>query len=82
MSTVIKNVIGVILFILGVCCGIYFGIIWGFIGGIIQFINGVTPEINAINIAWGVARVFILSPILGWVSFIALTSIGCSLIKT
>jgi len=52
--------------LLGVAGGIYFGVIWGFIGGIIQLIESVHPEINAVGIAWGLARIFVLAPLCGW----------------
>lgn len=76
-----REFIGIFLMLLGVIVGVYLGVFWGFIGGIIQVIQSISPEINAVGIAFGLARIFILSSLLGWLSFFILFGAGKSLVK-
>lgn len=50
--------IGVILMILGVCVGLYLGIWWAFIGGIVDVIDAAkATEISGVAVALGVAKI-------------------------
>lgn len=54
-----KKVLGILLIIVGVVSGLYFALWWAFIGGIIDVIAEVrAPNINALNVAVGVAKIF------------------------
>jgi hypothetical protein len=63
-----RNIIGLILVAVGVCAGVYFGVWWAFIGGIIAFVEAVqaTP-IEAMDVGLAVARVF-FAGLIGWAS--------------
>lgn len=52
-----KKILGYILMVCGVFFGIYMGVWWAFIGGIIEMVNGVTATpVEAASIAWGLLR--------------------------
>jgi hypothetical protein len=76
-----KNILGVILIIFGVCAGLYVGFWWGFIGGIVQIIEQFnTPEVNAMDVAFGVAKIFFAGT-LGWLTFIICFIFGRAVIE-
>ena len=51
--------IGTLLMIVGITFGLYAGIWWGFIGGIMATVEAVrAPELIGMDIAFGVARIF------------------------
>jgi uncharacterized membrane protein len=75
-----QKLLGVVCIVLGIVVGLYIGVWWGLVGGIIQLISGITPTINASNIAWGIAKIFVLAPILGWLSFVVLVVFGKTLL--
>lgn len=65
MST-LSRIFGISLIVAGVVGGVYAGLVWAFIGGIIQIIE----QIRAINmdsavIAWGVAKILFAGAIGG-----------------
>lgn len=53
-----KSALGLLLVIAGIAFGVYAGLWWAFIGGIVQFVDAVkaTPVV-ALDIAMGIARV-------------------------
>lgn len=54
-----KGFIGLLLIVAGVAFGLYAGVWWAFIGGIVQIIEQVrAPELSAMSVAIGVAKVF------------------------
>ncbi len=76
-----KAILGLILMLLGIVVGLWLGVWWGFVGGIIQVIQNATPIVNPVGIAYGLARIFILSSFIGWTSFIVLFGIGNALLQ-
>jgi len=53
-----KTVLGLALLVIGVAFGLYVGIWWAFIGGIIQIVEVLkAPEINSFSLAIGLLRV-------------------------
>lgn len=53
-----KSALGLLLIIVGVALGLYAGLWWAFIGGIVQIVDAlkVTPT-PAFDIAFGIARI-------------------------
>jgi uncharacterized membrane protein len=55
----VKTAIGIVLIVFGLGLGLYVGVWWGFVGGIIQIIEQIkAPDISSALVAWGAARVF------------------------
>ena len=62
-----KALIGLLLVIVGICGGIYVGVWWAFIGGIVEIIKEIrAPNLEAINIAIGIAKI-VFSGAIGWI---------------
>ena len=54
--------LALVLMIGGIVLGFYVGLKVCFVGGIIQIINGIKCDpISAVNIAWGVGKLFVAS---------------------
>jgi hypothetical protein len=67
--TILRALIGIILFIVAIGAGVWAGVWWAFVGGIVQVINACQVHpVNAMSIAMGVARVFFCG-LVGWVTF-------------
>ena len=63
-----KAVVGVLLVIAGIAFGLYAGIWWAFIGGIVDIISEVrSPDLSALNVAIGVVKV-LFAGLIGWLS--------------
>jgi len=73
-----QAIIGLILILLGIALGIYFGVFVLFIGGILQFFSSLYP-LNLVGIAWGLIK-FFLSGLVGWGTFTICMFIGAFLI--
>lgn len=69
MKEFIRGAITFILMAAAVCAGLYFGVWWAFIGGIIAVIEGAkaTP-VESMTIALGIARVM-FAGLIGWAAF-------------
>ena len=65
---------GITLILLGIGLGVYFGIFVLFIGGIFQFISGLSP-FDVSDVGWGIIKV-VLSGLVGWGTFGVLTAAG------
>lgn len=77
----IQNILGVLFILLGIVLGLYAGVWICFIGGITQIIEGIKSNpVNSLNIAIGILK-FIVSGLVGWVSFAILFGIGYTLIE-
>jgi hypothetical protein len=60
------KVIGLLLVLAGFAFGLYAGVWWAFIGGIVDIINEVRAhELSALNVAIGVAKIF-FAGLIGW----------------
>jgi len=61
-----KNVAGFAMIICGVLFGIWAGLWWAFIGGIVDVISAIrAPELEAMDVAIGVAKVM-FSGVIGY----------------
>jgi hypothetical protein len=64
----VKHFFGSALVVAGIAVGLYVGVWWAFIGGIIDVIVEVrAPELDAMNVAVGVAKVM-FSGVIGWIA--------------
>ena len=72
----IKNIIGCLIIIGGIILGIYLGIWWCFIGGIVELINAAkaTP-VDAVEIAYGIAKILFATAIM-WITIAFSVFIG------
>jgi hypothetical protein len=65
-----KDLIFILLFILGVILALYLGVWVMFIGGIVQLINAIKiSPVDALGIGIGIARIM-LSGLIGWGTFV------------
>lgn len=65
-----KFLLGCLMMLAGAALGVYVGVWWAFVGGIVDIYNGVVavpPEITAA--AFGVVKV-VLAPLIGWLTAI------------
>ncbi len=61
-----KCVIGVAMMAIGAAMGLYVGIWWAFIGGIIEVVDAVRSEVlDSAKLGYGIARIVFAAPI-GW----------------
>lgn len=76
-----KALIGLALILAGVIGGLYFGLWWAFIGGIVDVINAaIAPNIDAQKIALGIAK-FAFSGIIGWLVFVLFVVPGNAILQ-
>jgi len=77
-----KTALGILLIVAGLVFGLWAGIWWAFIGGIIQVIVAAkaTP-IVASAIAWGILKV-ICSGLIGWIALAVLAIPGAAFIAS
>jgi len=76
-----KSILGIILIILGIFAGVYVGLWWAFIGGIIVVIQEIrAEELVAMNIALGIIRI-IFASFLGTITAMFFIVTGITLIK-
>lgn len=76
-----RKIIGVILLLAGIGAGLYFGLWWAFIGGIVQVIEQIrAPELEALIVALGVAKI-LFAGLIGWVSGIICCLPGLAMIQ-
>lgn len=77
-----KKLIGIILIIAGVAAGLYFGLYWAFIGGIITVIKQIrAPDLNATTTALAIVRI-IFAGLIGYFSAFILIIPGYVLVKS
>ena len=67
-----KQALGVLLIIAGIALGLYAGLWWAFIGGIIQVVDAVkaTP-VEGMDLALGIVRIVFAGAIGGITAFVA-----------
>ena len=77
-----KIIIGLILIVGGIVFGLWAGVWWAFIGGIVNVIEAVrAPDLVAMNVAIGVAKM-IFTPLIFWVAAATLMLPGYALAKS
>ncbi len=75
------KVAGIFLIIFGVLIGLYLGVWWAFIGGIIKVVTEIrAPELNAMGLAFGILRIF-FAGFVGWISGLCLIIPGVALVS-
>ena len=61
-----QQIIGLLLIVVGIVAGLYFGLWWAFIGGIIQIIEQIRAEhLEAAVVAIAIAKV-LFAGVIGW----------------
>lgn len=75
-----KVIIGLLMVLGGIAFGLWAGIWWAFIGGIVNVIEAVKASpVDAMSFATGVAKVF-FAGVIGWLSALLLIIPGAGLI--
>lgn len=68
-----KQIIGMVLIVAGVIFGVWAGLWWALIGGIIDIINTIkAPDIVAMDIAIGIVKIMFASAIGGFSTLLAI----------
>ena len=76
-----KKLIGLILVLAGVCFGVWAGLWWAFIGGIIDIVNAFkATDISGADVATGLAKVIFASTI-GFVAAFLIAAHGLKLLE-
>lgn len=74
-----KKVIGILMIVAGVALGIYAGVWWAFVGGIVDVIGAIrAPEFVGGDVAIGVVKV-IFAGLIGYLPVVALSWPGLRL---
>jgi len=82
LGKVMKNVIGIALILTGIVCGVYAGVWWAFIGGIVNVIEAVrAEELVASHVAVGVGKV-VFAGVIGWASAVVFALPGAAMIQS
>ena len=77
-----KLILGLILMVGGVALGLWAGIWWAFVGGIVNVIEAIrAPELVAMSVAVGVAKV-VCSGLIGWLAAAISLLPGYALVKS
>ena len=75
------KLIGVLLILGGILFGLYMGLWVCFIGGIVQIIESCKADpVSGLGIALGILR-FMVSSLVGWLSFVVVSGIGFVLVQ-
>ena len=76
-----RNVLGILMILGAVVFGVYAGLWWAFIGGIVQIVEAVKADpVSAMDIALGIVRV-VFAGAIGGFSFFALAAPGVAMLK-
>lgn len=76
-----KLVLGAVLCIAGVALGLYAGLWWAFIGGIVDVITEIrAPELSAMGVALGIVKV-LFAGVIGWLAALLLLVPGIGMIQ-
>lgn len=77
-----KQIVGLLMVAAAVVFGLWAGIWWAFIGGIVDIVEQIrAPDLSAIGIALGVAKVF-FAGLIGWAAFALLAIPGLALAES
>lgn len=77
-----KAIFGLALMAAGVALGLYAGIWWAFIGGIVDVIREIrAPELSVMNVGVGIAKV-LFAGLIGWVAAAVALVPGYALLKS
>lgn len=77
-----KMILGVLLIVAGIAFGAWAAVWWAFIGGIVDVIREVrAPNLDAMNVATGVAKV-IFAGAIGWLAAMVAVLPGYALVAS
>lgn len=77
-----KMILGLALMAVGIALGLWAGIWWAFIGGIVDVIREIrAPELDAMNVSIGIAKV-IFAVLIGWIAAAVALLPGYALVKS
>lgn len=77
-----RQVIGVLVILAGIAFGLYAGLWWAFIGGIVDVVEAVKASpVDAAGVAFGIAKVF-FAGLIGWATFAFVAFIGFAIADT
>lgn len=77
-----KATIGLFLIVAGIAVGLYCGLWWAFIGGIIAVIEQIrAPHMEATTLAIGIARI-VFAAFIGWMCALIFLIPGVALVKS
>ncbi len=79
MST-LRSILGVLLIVGGMLLGLYVGLWVCFIGGIVQIVNAIKNDVNAMGIAIGIVKI-VFAGFSGILTFVITSAIGASMLK-
>lgn len=78
----IKKTMGVVLMLTGVLLGLYLGIWWAFVGGVIDIVESFSGQgVYALGLAIGLVKIM-FSSLIGYVSGLVLIVPGYTLFNT
>ena len=74
-----KQMLGILIAIVGITLGIYVGVWLMFIGGITQIVNSINP-VNGLGIAFGIVRIIFggIGGFIAWLGVVIGSVIGLS----
>lgn len=76
-----KRVIGLVFIAAGVALGLYVGIWWAFIGGIVDILNELkAPTISELNVAVGLAKA-VFAALIGWLAALFPVAMGVAILE-
>ena len=76
-----KAILGLLLLLGAAVLGLYCGVWWAFIGGIVDVINEVrAPDLSALAVAIGVAKIM-FAGVIGYVAFVIPGAFGLALLQ-
>lgn len=77
-----KALLGLVMIIGGIVLGLYVGVWWAFVGGIVDIIEQIrAPNLSALAVAWGVAKV-VFAGLFGYLSALLLIFPGYYLVES
>lgn len=77
-----KMILGLVLMVAGIALDLYAGLWWAFIGGIVDVIQEIrAPDLNAMNVAIGIAKV-LFAGLIGWLAAAVALLPGYALVKS
>jgi hypothetical protein len=80
-ESIMRQIIGFVLMVIGVVLGLYVGIWVCFVGGIVDVIMQIRAEhLQAGAVAWGVAKV-VFATLFGWLSAFVLVIPGYTMLN-
>lgn len=75
-----RIIIGLALILAGIALGVWAGLVWALVGGIVTIVEQLrAPQIAALTLAWAIVKI-VFAGLIGWVSALVLIIPGAGLI--